>query len=142
MDQPVEDERHARFEPDDPEGRLVELDALFVGVMRRVVGRDRVDGSVGNAFDHRVDVGGFPQRRIHLAIGVVLHGRFQCGIRQREVVRCHLAGHRKPLSLSFADRSQRAACAHVRDVDAAAGQAGQRHVALDHDRFSRPREGP
>ena len=42
VDQPVEDERHARFEPDDAEGRLVELDALFVGVMRRVVGRDRV----------------------------------------------------------------------------------------------------
>ena len=54
-----------------PNGALVELDALLVVVMRRVIGRDGVDGAVGDAVQHRVAIGRLAQRRVHLDVGVV-----------------------------------------------------------------------
>ncbi len=49
MHEPIERERHARLVADDAERRLVELDVLLVGVVRRVIGGQRVDAAVDDA---------------------------------------------------------------------------------------------
>ena len=51
--EPIEDERHARLEPDDAERGAVELDLLLVRVVRRMIGGDHVDGAVAEPADHR-----------------------------------------------------------------------------------------
>ena len=89
--QPVEDNRHGRLEPDDAERRAVELHHLLVGVVRRVIGRDHVDGAVGNPLEHRVAICRVAQRRVHLQVRVVLHRAVERLVGQREVVRRHLA---------------------------------------------------
>src|ERR1051326_7346734 len=43
--------RERRFESDDAEWCEVELDVLLVEVMRSVIGRDRIDGFVGDSFE-------------------------------------------------------------------------------------------
>ena len=52
--------------PDDPERRRVEVERLLVLVVRRVVGRDRVDRAVREPRHERLDVRGLAQRRVHL----------------------------------------------------------------------------
>ena len=48
-----ERERQRRLESGDAERRAIELDVLAGRLVRRVVGGDGVDGSVGEAFDQR-----------------------------------------------------------------------------------------
>ena len=77
------------------------------------------------------------QRRVHLHVGVVLHRLAEGLVSEREVVRRDLAGHAHAARLAVAHRAQRLARAHVRDVDARAGELGERDVALDHQRLGR-----
>ena len=56
VDEDVEEEAEFRFEAEDAEGRLVELDFLFEVAMRRVIAGEDGDRAVGDAFDERVDV--------------------------------------------------------------------------------------
>ena len=135
VQQAVADNRHRRLEPDDAEGRAVELEHLLVRVVRRVVGGDHVDAAVGDAREHRVAVRGFAQRRVHLEVGVVLRRPVERLVGEREMVRRDLARDVHAALLAGAHGAQRLARAHVRDVDMAAGQLRQRDVALDHQRF-------
>ena len=65
----VEAERDRGLEPDDAEGSDVEGHALLVGVVRRVVGGDRVDAAVGEAGEQGLAVGFATQGRVHLEVG-------------------------------------------------------------------------
>ena len=56
VDEDVEEEAELGFEAEDAEGRVVELDFLFVAAVRRVVAGEDGDRAVGDAFDERVDV--------------------------------------------------------------------------------------
>ena len=111
-----------------PNGARSNSTPLLVGVVRRVIGGDGVDAAVDDAADHLVAIGGLAQRRVHLDVGVVALERL---VGEDEVVRRHLAGHGDAARLAGAHRAQRAARRQVGDVEAAAGQAGQRDVALD-----------
>ncbi len=56
VDEDVDEEAELRLEAEDAEGRLVELDFLFVVAVRRVVAGEHGDRAVGDAFDEEVDV--------------------------------------------------------------------------------------
>ncbi|MGC3988235.1 MAG: hypothetical protein QM796_00855 [Chthoniobacteraceae bacterium] len=88
VDEDVEEQAELGFEPEDAEGRLVELDLLLVGAMRRVVAGEDGDGTVGNAFDERIHIRLGPQRGVHFEIGVEALDR---GVGERDVVRADLA---------------------------------------------------
>ena len=132
----IKAERHRGLEAGDPERRAIELDVLFVGVMRRVVGRDDVDAAVLQARQHRVAIGRLAQRRIHLHVRVVGDRRPQHLVGEHEVVRRHLARDLRAARFAVADGVERLARAHVRDVHDALGQLGECDVAQRHDRFS------
>ena len=86
-------QRQRRFESDHAVERPIELDFLLIAVMRCVIAGDRVDGAVGEASAHRVDIKLGAQRRMHLGVGIVAcHG----GLGEREVMRRHFGGHRQP----------------------------------------------
>ena len=75
------------------------------------------------------------QRRVHLGVGVVArlaHGL----VGQEQVVRRGLGGDPHAAGLAAAHRVHRGGGREVGDVDAAAGELGQQHVALDHDRLA------
>ena len=91
--------------------------------------------AVGDAFEHRVAIGGLAQRRVHLEVGVVLDRAVERLVGEREVMRRDLAGDLDAALLAGPHRAQRLPRAHVADVHVRAGQLGQRHVALDHQRF-------
>jgi hypothetical protein len=121
-----------------PNAALVELDLLVVHRVRRVVGRDAVDGAVAQPFDHRQPVGLCAQRRVHLGRGVVLgvpHGL----VREQQVVRRGLGRHPHPARLAAAHRVHGARGRDVRDVDLAARELRQQHVPLDHHGLGRAR---
>src|SRR2546428_13865652 len=63
LDEAVETQRSRGLECGDAERRVVELDALLVVVMRRVIGGDDVDAAVGEAGEHRIAIRGLAQRR-------------------------------------------------------------------------------
>ena len=107
--------------------------------MRRMIGRNGVDRAVDDPLDHRVAIRGLAQRRVHLGVGVVGNRRRQRLVREREVVRRHLAGNPDAAVLRLAHRAQRRAGAHVRDVEVGARQLGEQHAALDAERFARTR---
>ena len=79
----------------DAERRVIELDFFFVLRMGRVIGSDRVDHAVENAFDHRVAVGGRAQGRIHLGVRVVVSDVL---LGEQKMMRRDLAGHAQAIA--------------------------------------------
>ena len=96
MHQLAQAQRQRRFEAGDAEGRAVEFNVLARGMMRSVVGGDRVDAAVGEACDQRVAVVARGQRRIHFVMRVVA----DVFVGQREMVRRDFAGDAKVPSSS------------------------------------------
>ena len=108
--------------------------------MRRVVGRDHVDAAVGESLNHRVAIGRLAQGRIHLHVRVVRFRRREHLVRQNQMVRRHLTRHARAARLAVPDRVERQPRAHVRDVDDAAGQPGERNITKGHDRLGLARD--
>ena len=94
----VVDHGGRRLETHDPEGRRVEVHGLLVGVVRGVVGRDRVDRSVLKPREEGREVRRLAQRRVHLGARREARG---CDllVGQQEVVGRHLARHRDAVRL-------------------------------------------
>src|ERR1700693_6232556 len=83
-------QRQRGFQSRDAKRGGLELDLLFVGRMRGVVGGNGVHGAVGQGDQNSLAVRGRAQRRVHLEIRVVLAHVL---VEQSEVVRRHFAGH-------------------------------------------------
>ncbi len=83
-----------------PKGARSNSTRLLVGVMRRVIGGDRVDAAVDDPAHHRVDVRLLAQRRVHLAVRVELQRLFERVVGQREMMRRHFAGDVEALRLA------------------------------------------
>jgi hypothetical protein len=103
---------------------------LVVPGVRGVVGRDRVDGAVGQRLPQRVDVLLRAQRRVDL-VGRVVAGEQVGG--EQQVVRRDLGGHVDALGLGPAQDLDGAGGRGVGDVHAGAGVAGQHDVARHDD---------
>ena len=114
MDEPVQTHRQPRSRGRRRRRGAVELGELLVEVVRRVVGGHAVDGAVGEAGEQGLDVGRAAQRRVHLAVRVVVG---QPIVGEGQVVRGDLAGDRRPARLRRPDHPQRAADADVREMD-------------------------
>ena len=52
----IERKDHCRFQAGDAKRRLVKLQRLLVRMMRRMIGRDRVDGPIVHRSQYRVDM--------------------------------------------------------------------------------------
>ena len=87
---------------------------------------------------HRLPVRLGAQRRVHLGVRVVA-GLAHRLVGEEEVVRRHLGGDPHPARLAAPHGVDRGRRGEVCDVDAAAGELGEEHVALDHDRLARGR---
>jgi len=105
--------------------------------MRRVIGGNDVDGPVGDPTQHRVAIGGLAQRRVHLHVRVVGNRRAERFIRQREVMRRHLAGDAHAGFLALADTANRCARAHMGDMEPRPGELSQQNAAFDPQRLCR-----
>ena len=92
------------FQTNHSEGCALELHLLFVRGMGRVVGCDSIHGSVGQRHQQRLAICRRAQRRIHLAIGVVLAYIF---INKSEMVGCDFTSDLCAAALAAADRLQR-----------------------------------
>ena len=71
MDEPFERKADRGLKPRDAERCTVVFERLFVGVVRCVVGRDRVDGAVGYRFDDGLAVLLAAKRRCHFCVRIV-----------------------------------------------------------------------
>ncbi len=115
-----------RLQPDDAARGLGERPRLLLGAVRRVVGRDDVDGAVFESLDDGVAVGVRAQRRVHLGHGALFeHGL----LRQREMVRRRLGGDARAELLGQANHLHGVARADVLDVHARPGMQRQHAVA-------------
>src|SRR5699024_10612136 len=104
---------------------LVPFAVLGVTRMGGMVGRDDVDGAVGEALAHRGDVLGGAQRRVDLEDGVELAHVL---VGQQQVVRGDLGGHGDAALLGPADDVDAAGGGQVAHVQAGADVLGQEHV--------------
>ncbi len=89
--------RERGLEADDAERREVELDVLLVEMVRRVVGRDDVDGAVGDRLEDRLD--GAPRERSGGFIFRFVENDCTVLVGEREVVRRGFAGDAEPVLL-------------------------------------------
>ena len=98
--------------------------------MGRVVGRDAVDGAVGERLDHRLDVALGAEGRGHLGVRVVGLHRV---VRQQQVMRRDLGRHAHAARLGVPQHAHRPGRRDVGDVEMRAGQLRQHDVARNHD---------
>ena len=119
-------QRQRRLQPHDAARRLGKRARLLFGAMRRVVGRDDVDGAVFKPLDDGVTVGVRAQRRVHLRHRALFeHGL----LGQREVMRRRLGGDARAHLLGQAHQPHGIPRADVLDVHARAGVQRQHAVA-------------
>ena len=119
-------------ESDSPRQRLGERQALVVDVARHVVGADRVDGAVRQAFGDRQPVGIRAQRRRKLGVSAEIADR---RLVQVEIGGCGVAGHADPVGLRASDQGDRLRRGDVAEMQPAAGELRQPEVARDQDRL-------
>ena len=119
-------ESYCRFQPGNAKRRAIVLESLFVGMVRCMVGGDRVDRAVLETLKDRFEVLFAAKRWSHFGICVVA---FDSLIRKREVMGSHLAGYVYALVLGTANRLDSTFCRDVSDMDMGSGVAGQDHVA-------------
>ena len=118
------------FESSDPKKSSFELDDLFMRRVRRVVGRDGIDGSISQGDDNGFPVGARALRRIHLEVGVVVA---DVSVGQAEMVRGNFARDTSLASLASAHGFQRIGSRKVGHVDPCAGELlRELYIALDH----------
>ena len=92
MDQAIERQADRRLESDDAFGSEIEFEHLFVGMVRRVVCRDRVNRAVTQPFDDGLEIVPRTQRRRHFCVRVVV-AEIDFGVGQSEVMGRDFAGH-------------------------------------------------
>ena len=138
-DQLGDREAERRLQPDDAVGRVIEFALLGIVVMGSVVGADGVDGSVPESLADRFPILRFPERRVHLGVGVVALALL---VRQREMMGTRLSGHPDPLLLGPPNQLDRAPGRHVTEMHVTAGVLRQKNVAGHHDLLGRRREFP
>ena len=120
------DDGQRRLEPDDAVRRVGELALLLVVMVRRVIRRDQIDGSVAHGLPQRLHVLRRPERRIHLRVRVVAFDRV---FGEREVMRADLGRDPDSALFSPADQLHRPARAHVAEVNVSAGATREQDVA-------------
>ena len=96
--------------------------------MRRVVGGERLQGSVHDGLHEGRAVRRRSQRRVHLVIRVAF---FDVGVGERKVMGCEFAGNFQAACPRFADQPGAFLRGDVLDVDRAAGAAREIDVAAD-----------
>ena len=92
-DEALERDAERSLEPHYAERRAVVFQHLFIRVMRRVIGRYRVNRAVAHRFDQRGAVFFRAQRRVHLGVGVESYDRL---IGERQMMRRDFASHPNP----------------------------------------------
>ena len=133
----VDEQSKFRFEPDDSEGRGVELDFFFELRMRRVIARQDIERAVGDSFEERVDIALRPQRRIHFEIRVEILNRL---IGQGDVMRANFAADLHPARPRLAQEPHAPGRADVLAMNPMVAKFREQNVARD-DRFL-ARRGP
>lgn len=94
-------ERQRGLKPDDAERSIIEFNQLGCARVRRMVGGNHRDRTVGDALDEGETVLFRTQRRIHLVIRAV---SLDALVGQRQVVRRRFAGDRNPLRPGVAEQ--------------------------------------
>ena len=100
--------------------------------MRRVIGRDDVDGTVGERRMKRLDIGVRAQRRRHFGVGAEARER---AVVEHEVMRRRLAGDVSAALARRADQLDALSGRDVRDMYGRTGADGDREVATHAMRF-------
>ena len=95
MDQTVEGQRDCGLETYDSEWCIRKIQLLLVGMVRFVVGDDRIHRPVVDGLENGFDIRRTPQRRVGLPVWVVI-GSGHVLVGEYELVRRHLATHRQP----------------------------------------------
>ena len=134
-------ERQGCFQPDDPEGRLVEFQFLFFARVGGVIGGEAFDGAIDDAADAGVDVSFRPEGRVHFGVCVVAAVERSAGfVGQQQVMRGDFRGHGFAVALGVADEFDRAGGGNVLHVVAGADAFVQQQVAGDHQFFGGSRK--
>ncbi len=128
----LEADRERGFETEDSERRELELEALLVGGVRRVVAGDGVHRAVDQRRQQGFAVTLGSQGWIHLELGI--ESAFDNRpIGEQKVVRGRLAGHLESATLRLPHQADGAGGRHVRQVVPAAGLFDQKQIARHHD---------
>ena len=88
VQQNIDEQSELRLEADNSERRLIELDFLFKGGVRRMIAAKNRQGPVGDSLNNRINIALRTQRRVHFAVGVKILNR---RIGQRDVMRANFA---------------------------------------------------
>ncbi len=116
----------SRFEPHDAHGAALQSARLLLLGVRRMIGGDHVDRTVGYAFQKRLAVGSRSERRIHLPATFIL----QILVAEYEIVGRRLARDSHAARLGTTYYVDALGSRYVAYVVSAARLLGKSHVAL------------
>ena len=123
-----DEDRQCGLQAGHAEGAGLPLAVLHLERVGCVVGADAVDGAVGEAFAHRLDILRAAQRRIHLVERIVSSGEL---LGEQQMVRRGLGCDVHALGLAPAHEVNRARGGQVAHVQARAHVLGEQDVAGD-----------
>lgn len=133
---PLQGQRQQQFEPRRARLAFGERQGLGIGLHRRVVGHQRVDGAVGQPGGKRIAVALLAQRRVEPRAAVEVA---DVGVGQVQRVDADVAAERQAFGLGGAHQGHAGRARQAAQVHTRAGAAHEFDDGEDRDRFGRDR---